>query len=168
MGCSWCNLLTRAEPLIFYYCEKMIRVLEAVLIIYLDTQQGNMRRWLMEYKVAGLIPILTFNYRSGTCVNVSSPSTLIQLKIPNGTRFLHWAFETVRVKEGDTNLTHKFTCLNLCCVSSDVNAPLLVRLEGNDMRVFSLVLSPSFPFLYRDMIFLLLNHSSFYFLNLTI
>lgn len=50
----------------------------------------------MEYKVAGLIPILTFNYRSGTCVNVSSLSTLIQLEIPNGTRYLHWAFETVR------------------------------------------------------------------------
>lgn len=66
----------------------MIRVLEAVLIIYLDTQQGNMRLWLMEYKVTGLIPILTFNYRRGTCVNVSSPSTLIQLEIPNGTRDL--------------------------------------------------------------------------------
>lgn len=112
----------------------MIRVLEAVLIIYLDTQQGNMRQWLMEYKVTGLIPILTFNYRSGTCVNVSSPSTLIRLEIPNGTCYLCWAFETVRGKEGDTNLTHKFTCLNLGCVSSDLNAPLVVCLEGNDSR----------------------------------
>lgn len=101
----------------------MIRVLEAVLIIYLDTQQGNMRQWLMEYKVTGLIPILTFNYRSGTCVNVSSPSTLIRLEIPNGTRYLCWAFETVWGKEGDTNLTHKFTCLSLGCASSDLNAP---------------------------------------------
>lgn len=40
-GCSWCNLLTQAEPLIFYYCEKMIRVLEAVPMIYLDAQRGN-------------------------------------------------------------------------------------------------------------------------------
>lgn len=77
----------------------MIHVLEAVLIIYLDTQQGNMRLWLMEYKVTGLIPILTFNYRGGTCVNVSSPSTLIRLEIPNGTRYLWWAFETVRGRE---------------------------------------------------------------------
>lgn len=146
VGCSWCNLLTRAEPLIFYYCEKMILVLEAVLIIYLDTQQGNMRRWLMEYKVVGLIPILTFNYRSGTCVNVSSPSTLIQLEIPNGTHYLRWASETARGKEGDSNLTHKFTCLNLSCMSSDLNAPLLVRLGGKDIRAFALVLSPSFPF----------------------
>lgn len=100
MGWSRCNLLTQAEPLIFYYCEKMIRVLEAVLIIYLDTQQGNMRQWLMEYKVTGLIPILTFNYRSDTCVNVSSPSTLIQLEIPNGTCYLCWAFETAGGRRG--------------------------------------------------------------------
>lgn len=132
-GCSWCNLLTQAEPLIFYYCEKMIRVLEAVLIIYLDTQQGNTRQWLMEYKVTGLILILTFNYRSGTCVNVSSPSTLIQLEIPNGTCYLCWASESTG-EEGDTNLTHKFTCLRLGCASSTLNAPLLVCLEGNGSR----------------------------------
>lgn len=40
-GCSRCNLLTQAEPLIFYYCEKMIRVLEAVPMIYLVAQRGN-------------------------------------------------------------------------------------------------------------------------------
>lgn len=129
-----CNLLTQAETLIFYSCEKMIRVLEAVLIIYLDTQQGKTRRRLMEYKVTGLIPILTFNYRSGTCVNVSSPSTLIRLEIPNGTCSLCWALETVREREGDTNLTHTFTCLSLGCASSDLNAPLVVRLEGNGRR----------------------------------
>lgn len=94
-----------------------------------------MRQWLMEYKVTGLIPILTFNYRSGTCVNVSSPSTLIQLEIPNGTSYLHWGSETVWVKEGDTNLTHKFTCLCLSCVSSDLNAPLLVCQEGNNHKI---------------------------------
>lgn len=152
MGCSWCNLLTQAEPLIFYYCEKMIRVLEAVLIIYLDTQQGNMRQWLMEYKVTGLIPILTFNYRSGTCVNVSSPSTLIRVEIPNGTHSLCWAFETVREREGDTNLTHKFTCLSLGCASSDLNAPLVVCLEGNDSR-FLLALLPPILVLHNDLCF---------------
>lgn len=73
----------------------MIHVLEAVLMIYLDTQQGNMRQWLMEYKVIGLILILTFNFGSGTCVNVSSPSILIHLEIPNGTCFMHWDYEMV-------------------------------------------------------------------------
>lgn len=77
----------------------MIHVLEAVLMIYLDAQQGNMRQWLMEYKVIGLIPILTFNFRSGTCVNVSSPSTLILLEIPNGTCFMH-TYEMVWGKVG--------------------------------------------------------------------
>ena len=82
----------------------------------------------MEYKVTGLI--LTFNYRSGTCVNVSSPSTLIQLEIPNGTRYLCWALETVTGGGGGTNLTRKVTCLRLGCASSDLNAPLVVCLEG--------------------------------------
>lgn len=87
----------------------------------------------MEYTVTGLIPVLTFNYRSGTCVNVSSPSTLIQLEIPNGTRYLRWALETLRREGvGGTNLTHKFTCLRLGCASRDLNAPLVVCLEGND------------------------------------
>lgn len=138
----------------------MIRVLEAVLIIYLDTQQGNMRQWLMEYKVTGLIPILTFNYRSGTCVNVSSPSTLIRVEIPNGTPYLCWAFETAREREGGTNLTHKFTCLSLGCASSDLNAPLVVCLEGNDSR-FLLALLP--PVLVLHTTFALLNHSYSYF-----
>lgn len=79
----------------------MIRVLEAVSIIYLDPQQGNTRQRLMEYKVTGLIPILTFNYRGGTCVNVSSPSTLIQAEIPNGTRDLCWASETASGGRGE-------------------------------------------------------------------
>lgn len=78
----------------------MIRVLETVLIIYLETQQGNIRQWLMEYKVTGLIPILTFNYRSNTCVNVSTPGPLIQPEILNGTRYLCQAFETVRNRGG--------------------------------------------------------------------
>lgn len=58
-------------------------------MIYLDAQQGNMRQWLMEYKVIGLIPILAFNFRSSTCVNVPSPSTLNYLEIPNGICFMH-------------------------------------------------------------------------------
>lgn len=100
MGCSWYNLLTQAVPLIFYYCEKMIRVLETVLIIYLETQQGNMRQWLMEYKVTGLIPILTFNYRSNTCANVSTLGPLIQVEILNGTRYLCQSFEMVGNRGG--------------------------------------------------------------------
>lgn len=125
MGCSWCNLLTQAVPLIFYYCEKMIRVLETVLIIYLETQQGNMRQWLMEYKVTGLIPILTFNYRSNTCVNVSTPGPLIQVEILNGTRYLCQAFETLGT-EGDSKLTRKFAHLSLGCTSSNLNASLVM------------------------------------------
>lgn len=163
-GCSRCNLLTQAEPLIFYYCEKMIRVLEAVSMIYLDPQQGNTRQRLMEYKVTGLIPVLTFNYRGGTCVNVSSPSTLIRAEIPNGTRDLCWASETAGGRpwwggEGGTNLTHKFTCLSLGCASSDLNAPLVVCLEGNDSRLHCCL--PS-RLLHGDTIFALLNHSDSY------
>lgn len=70
------------------------------MIIYLETQQGNMRQWLMEYKVTGLIPILTFNYRSSTCVNVSTPSTLIRVENLNGTRYLCQASETVGNRGG--------------------------------------------------------------------
>lgn len=72
----------------------------------------------MEYKVTDLIPILTFNYRGGTCVNVCSPSPLIRLEIPNGTHYLWWAFrDRGGGGGGHTNLTHKFTCLSLCmCV----------------------------------------------------
>lgn len=59
-----------------------------------------MRQWLMEYKVTGFISILTFNDRSITCVNVSTPSQLIQVEILNGTRYLCQAFETVRNRGG--------------------------------------------------------------------
>lgn len=119
-----------------------MRVLEAVLIIYLETQRGNMRQWIMEYKVIGLIPILTFNYRSSTCVNVSSPSTLIRVEIPNGTHYLYRASGTVRDGGEDNELTHKFTCLSLGCTSSSLNAPLVVCLEGNDSRFLFALLAP--------------------------
>lgn len=36
----------------------------------------------MEYKVTGLIPSLTFNYSSGTCVNVSSPERAPPITAP--------------------------------------------------------------------------------------
>lgn len=59
---------------------------------------------------------------------------------------------------GVTNLTHKFTCLSLGCASSDLNAPLVVCLEGNDSR-FLLALLPPAPVLDTDASFALLRRS---------